>query len=130
MPGKQRLSISPLALVILVLLPATLSARSQTTPPDAQGTSAIFNVRDFGAAGDGKALDTAAIMKAIKECAQRGGGTVTFPPGRYVTGTFELLSNVTLYLDAGAVIVGSTNLEDYGRIVGFQDVREHPATAA
>jgi len=83
--------------------------------PAAEGPR-VLNVRDFGATGDGKSLDTAAIRKAVKLAAAKGGGTVLFPPGTYVTGTFELLSNVTLDLEAGAVIEGSKNLADYDSI--------------
>ncbi len=75
--------------------------------------SSVFDVREFGAAGDGKTLDTPAINKAIQACNQSGGGTVLFTHGEYVTGTFVLLSNVTLKLEAGAVIKASTNLADY-----------------
>jgi hypothetical protein len=74
----------------------------------------VFNVKDFGATGDGKALDTPAITKAIHAANAAGGGTVVFPPGVYLTGTFELLSNVALDLEANAVIEGSTNVADYG----------------
>jgi Pectate lyase superfamily protein/Glycosyl hydrolases family 28 len=77
------------------------------------GSTAVFNVRDFGATGDSNTLDTAAIDKAIRACAAAGGGTVLFPPGEYVTGTFELLSHITLNLKSGAVIIGSKNLADY-----------------
>jgi len=75
-----------------------------------------FDVRDFGAAGDGKTLDTAAISKAIRAANAAGGGHVIFPPGVYLTGTFELLSNVTLDVEAGAVIQGSKNVADYASI--------------
>ena len=74
------------------------------------------NVRDFGATGDGKTLDTAAITKAIRAANAAGGGHVIFPPGVYLTGTFELLSNVTLNVEAGAVIQGSKNVADYAPI--------------
>lgn len=85
--------------------------------PQASGeekTTGVYNVRDYGAAGDGKTLETPAISRAIKACAEAGGGTVLFPAGEYMTGTFELLSHVTLYLESGAMIIGSTNLSDYG----------------
>ena len=77
------------------------------------GFAPVYNVRDFGAVGDGKTIDTQAINKAIRSCSQAGGGTVLFTPGEYVTGTFIMLSHVTLNLEAGAVIKGSTNLADY-----------------
>jgi hypothetical protein len=102
-------------LTLSVALLCTLPVLSQTVPtPDG-----ICNVRSFGAKGDGAALDTAAITKAIRACAQAGGGTVLFPAGTYVTGTLELLSNITLQLDAGAVILGSPNISDYGNIADY-----------
>ena len=78
----------------------------------------VFNVRDFGAKGDGVRLDTEAIQAAVDTCAKRGG-TVEFPAGRYLTGTLRLKSNVTLHLAASATILGSTDLKDYATdIVG------------
>jgi hypothetical protein len=79
----------------------------------------VYNVRDFGATGDGKTLDTAAIAKAIRAASAAGGGRVVFPSGVYLSGTFELLSNVTLDLQANAVILGSANLADYSAISDF-----------
>jgi polygalacturonase len=79
----------------------------------------IFNVRDFGAMGDGKTKDTGAITKAIHAANQSGGGEVVVPPGIYVAGTFELLSNVTLDVQAGAVLLGSPDVGDYGDISDF-----------
>jgi polygalacturonase len=79
-------------------------------PPRQTGAS---SVREFGAVGDGKQLDTKALQKAIDTCAAAGGGTVFFPAGRYLTGTLFLKSRVTLHLEAGAVLLGSPKLEDY-----------------
>jgi hypothetical protein len=73
----------------------------------------VFDVRARGAAGDGKSDDTAALNKAVEACAAAGGGQVVFPPGRYLTGTIHLKSNVTLLLDAGAEIVGHPDPEKY-----------------
>jgi polygalacturonase len=72
-----------------------------------------YNVRDFGAKGDGVTLDTASINLAIDRCNGAGGGTVFFPTGVYRVGTIVILSNVTLFLDAGAVIKGSGDMRDY-----------------
>jgi hypothetical protein len=75
--------------------------------------SSSYNVRDFGATGDGQTLDTAALNRAISTCHASGGGTVFVSPGVYLSGTIDLLSHVTLHLEAGAVIKGSPNLADY-----------------
>lgn len=73
----------------------------------------LISVREKGASGDGASLDTKAIQQAIEACAAAGGGVVYFPPGRYLTGTVYLKSHLTLYLERGAQILGSKNLEDY-----------------
>jgi polygalacturonase len=89
---------------------------AQAGPPSASVTNAhsgVFNVREFGARGDGATLDTAALQKAIDACAGIGGGTVYFPPGRYLSGTLFLKSRVTVELEAGATLLGSRRLEDY-----------------
>lgn len=75
--------------------------------------SGSFNPRDFGAAGDGTKLDTAAIQAAIDAAAKAGGGTVFLPAGTYLSGTVFLKSGVHLYLDAGCVLLGSKNVADY-----------------
>jgi len=73
----------------------------------------IFDVKDYGAAGDGQRLETAAINHAIDACAAGGGGTVYLPPGRYLTGTVVLKSHVSLQLEAGATLLGSEDPNDY-----------------
>src|ERR1041385_4940307 len=67
----------------------------------------VYDVKTFGAKGDGKALDTAAINKAIDAAAATGGGTVFFPAGNYLSVSIHLKSNVALYLDQGATIVAA-----------------------
>jgi polygalacturonase len=67
-----------------------------------------LNVRDFGAIGDGTTLDSPAINRAIEEAAQRGGGTVILPPGTYLSGSIQLRSNLTLRLEAGAVLLAAS----------------------
>lgn len=76
-------------------------------------TNALYNVRDYGAVGDGVALDTAALNKTIEACAKAGGGTVYVPAGTYLTGTVNLKSNMTLWIASGATLLGSKNLADY-----------------
>jgi polygalacturonase len=66
-----------------------------------------YNVKAFGAKGDGKALDTGAINKAIDAAAAAGGGTVRFPAGAYLSVSIHLKSNISLYLDQGATIIAA-----------------------
>jgi len=73
----------------------------------------VFNVKKYGAKGDGHTLDTRGINNAIAACVKAGGGTVYVPAGVFVTGTFQLFSNVNLFLSPGAVILASENIGDY-----------------
>lgn len=97
------------SLVVLMILART-SARA-----------ADVDVANVGAVGDGQTLNTEAIQKAIDDCAATGGGQVTFPAGRYVSGTLQLKSGVTLHLNADATLLGSTNAEDYRNLDPFTD---------
>ena len=72
-----------------------------------------FNVRDFGATGDGVTRDTGAVTDAIAACTKQGGGTVYFSPGRYVIGTVQVYSHIRLRLESGATLVGSRDIHDY-----------------
>jgi polygalacturonase len=64
----------------------------------------VFDVRNYGATGDGKTLDTDAINRAITAAHVKGGGTVYFGPGTYLSASIRLQSNVSLFLAAGSVI--------------------------
>jgi len=79
-----------------------------------------FNVRTYGAIGNGSANDTAAIQSAINACAEAGGGMVYLPPGRYRIGTVNLRSNLTLQFDPGAVLIASTNKDDYRFVTVYE----------
>jgi hypothetical protein len=96
-----------------LLLASLVLAFAGPGGPAGAAPARVFNVRDQGARGDGQTLDTAAINKAIEACTAAGGGQVVFPPGRYLSGTVHLLSRVTLFLEAGATLVGTTNLDLY-----------------
>jgi len=92
------------ALIIIILMAAQAALA---------GTSGVFNIREYGAVGDGETLDTPAIHKAIEACSAAGGGQVLFPPGRYLSGTVHLKSRVTLFLEAGATLIGTPDLNQY-----------------
>lgn len=73
----------------------------------------VFNIKSFGAVGDGVAMETNAIQNAIDACHDAGGGVVRVPAGDFQIGTIVLKSNVTLSLDFGSNLLGSTNTADY-----------------
>jgi polygalacturonase len=83
--------------VIAVLALATVSGQSLSP----------YDVRSFGAKGDGRTLDTDAINKAIAAASAAGGGTVRFPAGTYLSTSIRLKSHVGLFLDHGATIVAA-----------------------
>ena len=72
-----------------------------------------YFVSDFGAKADGKTVNTRTIQRAIDYVNEKGGGRLVFQVGNYVTGSIYLKSNVTLHLEPGATILGSTNPLDY-----------------
>jgi len=83
-----------------------LAAAVEAQQPPASGAR-TYSIRDYGAVGDGKTLDNPAINRAIEACAQAGGGTVSLPAGTYLSGSIRMKSNIHLFLDAGAVILGA-----------------------
>jgi polygalacturonase len=90
---------------IAAAFPAAEIAGAQA--PQLSLSSGVYNVRKFGAAGDGKTLDTDAINRAITEAASSGGGTVLFPPGTYLTFSIHLKSSIELHLMQGSTILAA-----------------------
>jgi polygalacturonase len=111
-----------LAQVPLPAVAAVMGTMATSAPPAhaAQtGTTAsilgarIYNIRDYGAKGDGTTLDTAALQAAIDACTADGGGTVLVPGGTFLIGATELKSNVTLHITASAKLLGSADGKQY-----------------
>ncbi|MBQ3015858.1 MAG: hypothetical protein IJD79_03655 [Clostridia bacterium] len=73
----------------------------------------IYDIRDFGAVGDGKTKNTAAIQMAIDTCFERGGGRVLVANGIYMFGSIVMRSDVELHIAAGATLLGSPDIADY-----------------
>jgi hypothetical protein len=98
---------------VLLITAAFLIPHSLLNAEDSVQSS-VFNVRTFGARGDGGTLDTRAIQAAFDACGKAGGGTVFFPSGTYVSGTLRMGGRTTLHLDAGAVLSASRDTSHYG----------------
>ncbi|MCB2377329.1 glycoside hydrolase family 28 protein [Hymenobacter sp. BT635] len=89
--------------LLLVLLLGATAAQAQQS----------YNVLKYGARNDSTKLSTVAISKAIAAASKAGGGTVYFPAGKYRTGPIHLKSNITIDLEAGAILYFSDNFDDY-----------------
>ena len=114
-------------LIALVALGTTRLYGSDNQALVAAGNQAarakVFNVKSYGAVGDGAAMDTEAIQKTIDACHAEGGGVVRVPAGDFQIGTIWLRSNITLSLDYGANLLGSQNIADY-KTEGLSKPRE------
>lgn len=111
----RRYSWLPIYISLTFAVHTVPLAQGSETSQTGQGHSAshTFSICDYGAVGDGVTLDTLAINRAVEECSKAGGGQVLVPAGRYLSGTVHLRSHVTLFLAAGATLVGTTNLSQY-----------------
>lgn len=96
----MKLSLIYFSIFLQLLNPAWLNAQE-------------YQIEDFGAIGDGKKLNTIAIQKAIDRAYQAGGGKVVIPKGRFLSGSIVLKSNVHLFLEEGAVLLGSSQPSGY-----------------
>lgn len=117
-----KLSTIAAALVLLVFAPGAAGQQPRTggagTLPNAAapaqgrspGGSRVFDVRAYGATGDGHTTDSPAINRAIEAAAAAGGGVVYLPPGRYASYSIRLKSHIVLYLEAGATLLARDTL--------------------
>ena len=98
------------------LVPQTISAAEtagQPSPREPNQGARLYNIRSYGAKGDGETLDTSSVQAAIDACTKDKGGIVLVPAGDFVVGTLELKSNVTLHLATGGRLLGSGKPEHY-----------------
>src|SRR6266446_6821768 len=114
-----------LAGIVTLVAPAMLSrgARSAIAPLPGAGTGIVFDVRSFGAVGDGKTIDSPAINRAI-EAAGAKGGTVYVPAGTYACYSLRLASAVALYVDQGATILAADTPRD-GTASGYDSAESN-----
>jgi len=109
--------------VLLAGGPGWLNASTIALATDSASPLGTFNVKTYGAVGDGTTIDTAAINRAIEAAAAAGGGTVYFPSGTFPSYSIHLKSHVSLYLEQGATILAAaTPLE--GTLTGGYDAAE------
>src|SRR5690242_5116952 len=83
------------------------------TNVNAQTQNQFYNVKEFGAKGDGLNMDGKAINQAIEKASESGGGTIYFPAGNYVSGSIHLKSNICLYIDQGATLIASKDSNQF-----------------
>ncbi len=103
MPAGGKDALNPVQSMQAIIMPP-----AEATPVAASPSGkTIYNVREYGATGDGKTLDSPAINRAIETCTKAGGGTVCLPGGTYLCGSIHLASNINLLIDAGATILGA-----------------------
>jgi polygalacturonase len=101
--------------LFLTLLFALALAGCKSKPPENAAQLSVFNVRDFGATGDGTTKDTLAFQKAFDACAA-SGSEVLVPPGKYLISSVQMGAHTILRFEPGSVIIGSGDMEDYPMI--------------
>lgn len=84
---------------------------------DRKAADKLYNIAEKGAVADGKTLNTKAIQAVIEECSQNGGGTLLIPKGIFLSGSLFLKPGVNIELQEGAVLKGSTDINDYPKIL-------------
>jgi polygalacturonase len=115
MNRRDLLKLSPLALVSAV----GHTSVAEAGQPDTSPGNGTFNVRQFGATGDGSTVDTPAINRAIEAVGAAGGGTLVFPAGTYVCFTIRLKSAVDLFLSRGCTILAADSPKP-GETAGYR----------
>lgn len=117
-PISRRQWLERLALPAMATAGAAVFSENISASPPGHGYDKLtrvdtYDIRDYGAVGDGKTLNTKSIQSAIDDCHASKGGIVIIPTGEFLCGTIELKSNITLHLAAAAKLLGSPKREDY-----------------
>lgn len=122
MAKKHKFLVVSFLIVTLTLFPlvgknSRSFAQPKAVPSGRSGPVAgnVYDVKAFGAKGDGKSLDSPAINKAIISAAAKGGGTVFFPAGTYRSFSIRLKSNLALYFDQGAILLAASPNDGDGK---------------
>ena len=102
--SMKRLCLFVVSLILCLVATAFFSSVAQAKE---------FNVRDFGAIGNGTEKDTVAFQKALDACAANGGGTVLVPGGSYLIGSVVLGNNTVVRLKPAANLIASSDIADY-----------------
>src|ERR1700735_1822567 len=123
MDRRDLLRVSPLAVASAV---GYVARAEVTRVADAK---VLFDVRGYGATGDGKTVDSPAVNRAIEAVAAAGGGTLVFPAGTYVCFTIRLKSGVDLWLSNGCVILAADSPMP-GETTGYRGGTYDPAGPA
>jgi polygalacturonase len=113
MERRDLLKMSPLAVVGVVGRGALGEVAAS------EGAKAFFDVRAFGAVGDGKTVDSPAVNRAIEAVAAAGGGTLVFPAGEYVCFTIRLKSGVEIFLSRGCRVIAADSPQ-VGETTGYR----------
>jgi polygalacturonase len=102
-----------ISILVTALGFAVLAGGAMACTEPQRNAGYVYDVREFGALTDGKTKSTASIRRAIEAAVAGGGGTIFFPAGEILTGPIHLKSNITLLIDAGAVLKFSQDFDDY-----------------
>jgi polygalacturonase len=111
--------------IFLLMLFSTRSLLANTLMNDNYRPN-YYNIREYGAIGDGISIDSDAINLAIEAATRNGGGTVFIPAGRYLCYSIRLKDNITLHLDSGSTLVAANPTEERGYDSG--EDTEHSGT--
>ena len=117
----ERMAVPVLATAGATIIAGRATAAPSSPPDDKLSGAGVYNIRDYGATGDGKTLNTVSIQKAIDDCFGNKGGTVLIPAGEFLSGTLQLKSNVTLHIAAAGKLLGSPERKDYTAGVGVPE---------